>query len=200
LPNWITCPFPAEDFLRPLEWQWNEVAIPYWRDAVKIASRNGVRIGIEMVPNNLAYNVETLLKLREAVGESIGANLDPSHLFWQGADIIAVIRKLKDAIYHFHAKDSAVHTQVVAANGVIDPKPLTDEFNRAWIFRTIGYGHDELTWNSIVSNLRMVGYDGVLSIEHEDSLMSSDEGLRKAVRLLRNVLITEKPGVAYWAE
>jgi sugar phosphate isomerase/epimerase len=111
-----------------------------------------------------------------------------------------VIRKLRDAIYHFHAKDSGLHADVVGVNGVIDPKPLTDELNRSWIFRTVGYGHDELTWNHIVSHLRMVGYDGVLSIEHEDSLMSGDEGLRKATSLLQRLLIREKPGVAYWAQ
>jgi sugar phosphate isomerase/epimerase len=200
LPNWITCPFPTEDFQKPLEWQWNERVVPYWKDACKIADENGVRVGLEMVPNNVVYNVESLLKLRDAVGPTIGANLDPSHLFWQGADICTVIRKLRDAIYHFHAKDSGLHGDVISVNGVIDPKTLTDELNRSWIFRTVGYGHDELTWNNIVSHLRMVGYDGVLSIEHEDSLMSGDEGLRKATELLKRLLIHEKPGVAYWAQ
>jgi len=199
-PSWITCPFPAEDFLEAWEWQWREKVIPYWKEAVPIAQENGVRVGVEMVPNCVVYNVETLLKLREAVGETIGANLDPSHLFWQGADIGAVIRKLGNAIYHFHAKDSAVNPYVTAVNGILDPKDLTDEVNRSWIFRTVGYGHDQLTWNNIISQLRMVGYDGVLSIEHEDSLMSGDEGLRKAIDMLKKVLIQEKPGVAYWAK
>ena len=200
LPNWITCPFPAEDFLGPLEWQWQERTIPYWKEAVKIAAENGVRVGLEMVPNCIVYNVETLFKLRQAVGDTIGANLDPSHLFWQGADIGAVIRALGPAIYHFHAKDSALNPYAVAVNGVIDPKPLTDESNRAWIFRTVGYGHDQLCWNGIVSQLRMAGYDSVLSIEHEDSLMSGDEGLRKAIQFLQNTLLREKPGIAYWAQ
>jgi sugar phosphate isomerase/epimerase len=200
LPSWITCPFPAEDFLEALEWQWNEKAIPYWREAARIARDNGVRVGIEMVPNCLVYNAETLLRLRDAAGETIGANLDPSHLFWQGADIGAVIRRLAPAIYHFHAKDSAVNPYVAQVNGVIDAKPLTDEANRAWIFRTVGYGHDQSCWNNIVAQLRMAGYDHVLSIEHEDSLMSADEGLRRAVQFLRQTLIREKPGRAYWAE
>ena len=200
LPNWITCPFPSEDFLRPWEWQWNERVIPYWKQAAKIADENGVRVCIEMVPNCVVYNVETLLKLRDAVGETIGANLDPSHLFWQGADVVTAIRKLGNAIYHFHAKDSAINPQVVSLNGVLDAKSLTDEVNRAWIFRTVGHGHDELTWNQIISQLRMVGYGFVLSIEHEDSLMSPDEGLRKAIGFLQRVMIREKPGVAYWAQ
>ena len=101
-------------------------------------------MGIEMVPNCAVYNVETLLKLREAVGETLGANLDPSHLFWQGVDIGAVIRALGDVIYHFHAKDSAVNPYVASVNGILDVKSLTEESNRAWVFRTVGHGHDEL--------------------------------------------------------
>jgi len=200
LPSWVVCPFPAEDFQKAWEWQWNERVIPYWRDAARIAQDHGVRIGIEMVPNCVVFNASTLLRLRQAVGETIGANLDPSHLFWQGADIGAVIRALGDAIYHFHAKDSAVNPYVAAVDGVLDPKPLTSEFDRSWIFRTVGYGHDELTWNNILSALRTVGYDSVLSIEHEDSLMSPDEGLRKAVSFLQRSLIKAPPGRAYWAE
>ncbi len=200
LPNWITCPFPAEDFLRAWEWQWKEKVIPYWREAISIAKSHGVRIGIEMAPNCVVYNVETLLKLRDAVGETIGANLDPSHLFWQGTDIGAAIHRLSDAIYHVHAKDSAVNPYAASVNGIIDPKDLTNEKDRAWIFRTVGYGHDALTWNHIVSQLRVVGYDGVLSIEHEDSLMSGEEGLKKAVDFLMKALIHEKPGLAYWAK
>jgi len=200
LPSWVVCPFPAEDFLKAWEWQWNERVIPYWEDAVKIAQDHGVRIGIEMVPNCVVFNVNTLLRLRLAVGETLGANLDPSHLFWQGIDIVAAIRTLGNAIYHFHAKDSAVNPHVAAVDGVLDPKALTNEFERSWIFRTVGYGHDELTWNNILSALRTVGYDSVLSIEHEDSLMSPEEGLRKAVSFLQRSLIKAPPGRAYWAE
>jgi sugar phosphate isomerase/epimerase len=200
LPSWIVSPLFPEDFSRAWEWQWNERVIPYWQDAVKVAEENGVRIGIEMAPNCVVFNVNTLLRLRHAVGAVVGANLDPSHLFWQGMEICAVIRALGDAIYHFHAKDSAINPYVAALDGVLDPKPLTDELNRSWIFRTVGYGHDELAWNNIISTLRTVGYDSVLSIEHEDSLMDADEGLRKAISFLSRGLIQAPPGRAYWAE
>jgi sugar phosphate isomerase/epimerase len=200
LPSWIVSPLFPEDFSKGWEWQWNARVIPYWRDAARIAHENGVRIGIEMAPNCVVFNVSTLLRLRRAVGENIGANLDPSHLFWQGMEIGAVIRALGDTIYHFHAKDSAVNPYVAALDGVLDPKPLTDEFNRSWIFRTVGYGHDELAWNNIISALRTVGYDSVLSIEHEDSLIDADEGLQKAIRFLRRSLIQAPPGRAYWTE
>jgi sugar phosphate isomerase/epimerase len=200
LPSWVVSPLPPEDFYRSWEWQWKEKVIPYWREASATARRFGVRVAIEMVPNMVVYNVETMLKLREAIGETIGANLDPSHLFWQGSDIGAVIRALGDSIYHFHAKDSAVNPYVAAVNGILDAKPLTDEPHRSWLFRTVGTGHGQLEWANIFAQLRLAGYDGAVSIEHEDSLMSADEGLRKAIRFLQHVLIFEKAGVAYWAQ
>ena len=200
LPSWIVAPWPPE-FFEALQWQWKERVIPYWKSAVKLARGHGIKkIALEMHPNFVVYNPETLLKLRDAVGPEIGGNFDPSHLFWQGVDIGAAIRACGDAIYHFHAKDSAVNPYVASVNGVLDVKPLTDEYNRAWIFRTVGHGHDQLYWNNIVSQLRMAGYDSVLSIEHEDSLMSADEGLRKAIQFLQGTLIHEKPGIAYWAQ
>ncbi|MGC8843006.1 MAG: sugar phosphate isomerase/epimerase family protein, partial [bacterium] len=137
--------------------------------------------------------------LREAVGEEIGANFDPSHLFWQGIDPVAAIRQLKGAIYHFHAKDTKVDPINTSINGVLDTKPYTEEIKRSWIFRTVGYGHNYDVWKDIVSNLRLVGYDWVLSIEHEDSLMSVGEGLRKAVEFLKQVVIQEPPPKVWWA-
>ncbi len=198
-PNWVTCPWPP-DFLEILKYQWEEVAIPFWKEEVAFARKHGVKmICLEMHPGFIVYNPETLLKLREAVGEEIGANFDPSHLFWQGIDPVTAIRQLKGAIYHFHAKDTRVDPINTSRNGVLDTKPYTDEINRSWIFRTVGYGHSYDVWDDIVSNLRLVGYDWVLSIEHEDSLMSVEEGLRKAVEFLKQVVIKEPPPKVWWA-
>jgi len=152
-----------------------------------------------MHPGFCVYNPETLLKLRNAVGDIIGANFDPSHLFWQGIDPVAAIRKLGPAIYHFHAKDTKIDELNTATNGVLDTKHYSDEINRSWIFRTVGYGHGYQVWKDIVSNLKMVGYDDVLSIEHEDSLMSVNEGLRKAIDFLKEVMIFEKTSGMWWA-
>ena len=198
-PNWVTCPWPP-DFLDILEYQWHEVLIPYWEKAVKFANDHGVnRIALEMHPGFCVYNPETLLKLREAVGDSIGANVDPSHLIWQGIDPVAAIRTLKDAIFHFHAKDTKIDPLNTAVNGVLDTKHYGDEINRSWLFRTVGYGNGSQFWKDVVSSLRMVGYDYVLSIEHEDSLMSVNEGLKKAVAFLQDVLIYESTGDMWWA-
>jgi len=197
-PSWVTCPWPPHN-LAMLDYQWNQVAIPYWRSAGKVAEEHGVKIAVEMHPGFLVYNVETLLKLREAVGPVLGCNFDPSHLFWNGVDVPAAIRKLGAAIFHMHGKDCAVDPQNVAINGCNDAKPYGEIPRRSWTFRTIGYGHDQKTWKDIVSALRIVGYDSVISIEHEDALMSIDEGLAKAVAMLKEVITQEAPGKMFWA-
>jgi sugar phosphate isomerase/epimerase len=200
LPSWVTCPWP-DDFLATLEYQWNDVMIPYWKEMVEFAKSHKVtKIALEMHPGFCVYNPETLLKLRAAVGDVIGANFDPSHLIWQGMNPVAAIRALAGAIYHVHAKDTRIDDINTAVNGVLDTKHYGDEIHRSWIFRTVGYGHGEEYWRDLVSALRLVGYDKVLSIEHEDSLMTIDEGLKKAVDFLDKVMIKEeKPCGMRWA-
>lgn len=140
-------------------------------------------------------NTLTLFRLRNAVGDIIGANFDPSHLFWQGIDPAEAIKMPGgDAIYHFHAKDTKIDEANKAKLGVLDTKSSADSLNRAWVFRRVGYGHGKAVWNNIISALKSVGYDGVISIEHEDELMSAREGLEKAVVFLKDVLIYENPG------
>ena len=197
-PNWVTCAWPP-DFLDVLNWQWDKKVIPYWSKQAKFAADHGVKVAFEMHPGFVAYNTDTLLKLRNACGKNLGANLDPSHLFWQGMDPIAVVRKLGDAIFHVHAKDSKVDPFNTAVNGVLDTKHYGDEINRSWIFRTCGYGHGLEWWKDFASTLRLVGYDGAVSIEHEDSLMSSVEGLSKAVAFFKDVLIYQDKGAITWA-
>jgi sugar phosphate isomerase/epimerase len=196
-PNWVTCPWPP-DYLDVLKWQWDEVVAPYWIERAKFAVDHGVRIAIEMHPGFVVYSPETLLRLRAIAGPSIGCNYDPSHMFWQGIDPIAAIRVLGDAIFHVHAKDTQIYAANLPRTGVLDTKSYTDEKNRGWIFRTCGYGHGAEWWKEFVSTLRMFGYDNVLSIEHEDSLLSPEEGLTKAARFLNDVVIKEQPGAAWW--
>jgi sugar phosphate isomerase/epimerase len=198
-PNWVTCPWP-DDFLKILKWQWEEKVIPYWSKEVKFAKSHGVKmICLEMHPGFVVYNPETLLKLRNAVGPVIGANFDPSHLFWQGIDPVAAIKTLGKAIYHFHAKDTKIDQYNCKVNGVLDTKHYGDIGNRSWVFRTVGYGNDAKVWKDIISALRTVGYDYVLSIEHEDGLMSIDEGFKKAVSFLKDVVVKEGLSKMWWA-
>ena len=137
------------------------------------------KIALELHPGFMVYNTETLLRLRAAVGDTIGANFDPSHLYWQGMDPIAAARALRGAIYHVHAKDTKIDEQNTKVNGVLDTKSLADIQNRSWIFRTVGYGHSEGWWRDFISELKIGGYDGAVSIEHEDALMSPEEGWKK---------------------
>jgi sugar phosphate isomerase/epimerase len=197
-PNWVTCAWPP-DYLETLDWQWNEKVIPYWRKRAKFAADHGVRIALEMHPGFVVYSPETLLRLRAAAGDHIGANFDPSHLFWQGIDPIAAIRILSDAIFHVHGKDTKIYEMNLPMTGVLDNKSYLDERKRTWLFRTVGYGHGREFWSEFVSTLRMCRYDYVVSIEHEDALMSPFEGLSKAVEFLRGLIIRDERGTAYWA-
>ena len=198
-PNWATCAWP-HDFTAVLDYQWNEVLIPYWKKTAEFAKSHGVtKIAFEMHPGFCVYNPETLLRIRAEVGDVIGANFDPSHLIWQGIDPVAAIRALEGAIYHFHAKDTKIDKYNTAKFGVLDTKSYADEIHRSWIFRSVGYGNGLDYWREIISNLRLVGYDKVMSIEHEDSLMSADEGLSKAVAFLKESLIREpSPTGMHW--
>ena len=196
-PNWVTAPWPPEH-LEVLEWQWEKKTIPYWTAAEKFAAGHGIRVALEAHPNFIVYNVETALKLRQATGKHLGVNFDPSHFFWQGVDVPAAIRSLGDSIFHVHAKDVAIDKRNVAVNGVIDTKTYRRMAERSWLFRSVGWGHDEFEWKRIVSALRLVNYDYVMSIEHEDALASVDEGLNAAIDVLSRAILTEPPVEAWW--
>jgi sugar phosphate isomerase/epimerase len=198
MPNWVTCPWPTHN-LEILEYQWNEVAIPYWKQAANYAAERGVKIGVEMHPGMLIYNVETMLRMRAEAGPALGCNFDPSHLFWNSVNPVAAIRRLGDAIVHVHGKDCYLDQINISVNGCNDHKPYDQISERAWTFRSIGYGHDTKTWKDIVSALRLIGYDYVISIEHEDAMMSSDEGLAKGFAVLQEAGIMDTPGDLYWA-
>jgi len=184
-PNWITTPWPPE-FAALLEWQWEECALPYWIRTAEVAERRSVRIAIEPHPGFLVYNVGTLLRLREAAGPALAVNFDPSHLWWQGADPLEAVRLLGEAgaLAHVHAKDTWLNETVIRAQGVLDTGPRDRIAQRAWAFRTVGYGQGERAWRDLISALQTAGYDGVLSVEHEDPLLGVEDGLAKAVHLL----------------
>jgi sugar phosphate isomerase/epimerase len=196
-PNWVTCSWPPE-YGELLEWQWKEVLIPYWRKAAIMAKQNNVKIAIEMHPGFCVYNTETMLKLRKETDDVIGANFDPSHLFWQGINPVESIRALGKAIHYVHAKDCMISYSNVAVNGVLDTKKFSNEVERSWLFRTVGYGNNEKVWKDIISMLRLVSYDGFISIEHEDSLMSIKEGIEKAIKLMDEIIFKEEPSASWW--
>jgi len=189
-PNWITYRWPPE-YGEMLDWQWKERLVPYWKDAAKFARDHGVhRIALEMHPNFAVYNPRTLMKLREAVGEEIGANNDLSHLFWQGCDPVEVIHFLgkQGAIYHAHMKDTVMFPGNVAKYGVLNfASDLAGLPEASETFRAVGYGHGAALWKSIVQAYMDVGYEGILSIENEDPILAGPVGVERAVYVLKNV-------------
>jgi sugar phosphate isomerase/epimerase len=190
-PNWIVCSWPPET-QTILKWQWEEVLFPCWRKLAAIAGTSGVeRFAIELHGNQLVYNVPSLLKLRQTIGPAIGANLDPSHLFWMGADPVAAVSALAGAIHHVHAKDTMLNAPVQATTSLLENGGLTDVAARSWSYITLGYGHGEGWWRAFCYRLRLAGYDGWLSIEHEDVMLNRMEGLAKSVALLKNVAPAE---------
>ncbi|ASK62577.1 xylose isomerase [Virgibacillus phasianinus] len=199
-PNWPVTPWPTE-YSDILQWQWEEKLIPYWKEQGQFAKDHGVKVGLELHAGFLVHTPYTMLKLREATCDAIGANLDPSHLWWQGIDPVAAIKILgkENAIHHFHAKDTYIDQENVNMYGLTDMQPYGEVQTRAWSFRSVGYGHGVQEWSNIISALRTYGYDYVVSIEHEDPIMSIDEGFSKAVANLKSVNITEKPADMWWA-
>ena len=188
MPNWVVSSWPPET-QAILRYQWEERLLPFWTEIVALARKSGVeRIALELHGNQCVYNVPSLLKLRAAVGSVVGANLDPSHLFWMGADPLAAAQALGEALYHVHAKDTFLNAPVQAITSLLENGSLMDIPSRSWSYITLGFGHGEEWWRQFCYRLKMAGYDGWLSIEHEDVLLNSLEGLEKSVALLQGVM------------
>jgi len=198
-PNWPVAPWPNE-YGDVLKWQWETKLIPYWKEVGKYAEERNIKIGLELHGGFLVHTPHTLLKLRELTSPAIGANLDPSHLWWQGIDPVAAIKILgkAGAIHHFHAKDTYIDQDNVNMYGLTDMQPYGEIQTRAWSFRSVGCGHSVQEWSDMMSALRTYGYDYVVSIEHEDPIMSIEEGFARAVTNLQSVLIKEQPAELWW--
>jgi len=198
-PNWPVTPWPSE-YSDILKWQWEEKLVPYWKEIGQLAEDHGVKIGLELHGGFLVHTPHTILELRKRTCKAIGANLDPSHLWWQGIDPVSAIKILgkEDAIHHFHAKDTYIDQDHVNMYGLTDMQPYSMVQSRAWSFRSVGCGHSMQEWSDIISALRTYGYDYVVSIEHEDPIMSIDEGFSRAVKNLNDVIIREKPSDIWW--
>jgi sugar phosphate isomerase/epimerase len=185
--NWVWYPWPPEA-VALLERQWDE-AITFWDEMAGVAKVHGVRrIAFELHPLHLVYNVPTLLRMRKAVGPIIGANVDPSHLFWQQMDPPEVIRALGPAVQHVHLKDTELVADQVALAGVLDQRPFARPSERAWVFRTIGRGHTRGFWSRFILALTEVSYDDVVSIENEDVDQPAMEGVEEAAAFIGPII------------
>ncbi|WP_110926202.1 sugar phosphate isomerase/epimerase family protein [Bacillus massiliglaciei] len=198
-PNWPVAPWPNE-YGDVLKWQWEEKLIPYWKEIAALAEQHHIKIGLELHGGFLVHTPYTLLKLREATSDAIGANLDPSHMWWQGIEPVGAIKILgkAGALYHFHAKDTFLDQDNINMYGLTDMQPYGKIQTRAWNFRSVGCGHSLQEWSDMMSALRTYGYDYVVSIEHEDPLMSIEEGFQRAVKNLNSILIKDNPTELWW--
>lgn len=185
--NFAWYPWPA-DSVALLERQWPD-GVELWLGLAALARSQGVdRIAFELHPLHLVYNVPTLLRMRAAVGPIVGANVDPSHLFWQQMDPLAVIRALGSAVHHVHLKDTQIVDEQVAVAGVLDQRPFDDPSARAWVFRAVGSVRDAAYWRSFVEALREAGYDDVLAIENEDASLPAEAAVEQAAAFMRPLL------------
>ena len=176
-----------------LKYQWG-VAIDFWSKAADLAKSCGVEtIALENHPMNLVYNVPTVLKLREAVGDIIGLNLDPSHVFFMGGDPLAMARELckKKAVYHVHGKDSRINPHIKGLDcyeqGIYNGPAVT----RSWNYVAVGYGHDALWWKTFFATLAEGDYHGPVSIEVEDPLMPNNLiAIQKSAAFLKETMLS----------
>lgn len=192
-PNWIVTSWPPIT-TKILNWQWEEVLIPYWKKTIELAKANGIeKIALENHGCQMVYNPETLIRLRDAVGPMVGMNLDPSHLFWMGGDPIEAARVLGEhgAIYHIHGKDSRPERRYWQPNGMLDTKPIDAFARRAWNYVAVGAGHDAKWWKEFFSVVRMSGYDEEVSLEMEDLTLSMLDGHLASLHVLREALNIE---------
>ncbi|WP_367848328.1 sugar phosphate isomerase/epimerase family protein [Rhodoferax sp. WC2427] len=189
-PNWITSTVSWPDYMAPaLDYQWNEVAIPWWTKFVAHCQAHGVeQIAIEEFPCMLVYNPATLWRLRNAVGPTVGINLDPSHLIAMGADPIAAARNLKGALFHIHGKDARIERGLADINGLLETQPVTAPESRSWNYVAVGCGKDLQWWKEFFSVCRMGGYDGYVSLEMEDLTMSIEAGVLTSINALQQTI------------
>lgn len=188
IPNWPVIAWPDE-YTRLHEQQWQEHVLPYWQAVARRAQELGVTIAIEMHGGFAVHNPAGLMRLREACGPALAANLDPSHLWWQGMDPLAVIRLLGPAIVHMHLKDTVFNTQALNLHGLLDLTPHHQVGQRAWHFDIPGRGHDAPCWQTMLQALLDQGYGGVFSVEHE-APCPAQEGIADCLHFMRSLSLS----------
>lgn len=183
--SWPVAPWPDEypEFRARI---WTEQLIPYWQGIHERADQLGINVALEMHGGFLVHSPGTLLELRQACGHRIGANLDPSHFWWQGLDPLAGVDLLGEALCHVHLKDWQADPEQQALWGLLDPRPMTTR-PRAWQFRVPGRGHDSGFWQPFLDRLVARHFTGMLSIEHEDPDKPAGEGIAEAIHYMRSL-------------
>ena len=200
VPSWAVNPWDSI-WLDIQDYQWG-LAVPFWKEINALAVDNDVKVAIEMHPQNVVFNPATLLRLVEQTNSTnVGAEMDPSHLFWQGMDPVSVVDYLGDLVFHAAAKDIRVN-EACKINGVLDDRfrrtPADQEplslgghytlniwpSEPSWQFVAVGRGHEVEYWTRFLQALERVDADMAVNIEHEDFELEQIEGLRFAAQTL----------------
>lgn len=195
-PNWIVnTDLP---FLRDaLEWQWEKRLIPFWKEHGKIASDHGVTLCFEMQVLDMIHSPVKLRRLRDEVGPVVACNYDISHMWVQHIDPFEAIHYLGDLIQNVHLKDTLIHAPNCRLRGMFDTTSPDHYAERSWTFTIPGWGHGEQTWRQVITALRFIGYEGILSLEMEGDYIEIIEGLEKAASFMRPILMKNPPGLAW---
>jgi sugar phosphate isomerase/epimerase len=169
--------------------QWGHIS-SYWRDLSAWAADAApdVIVCLELHPGTSIYNVESFRLLRSVTRDNIRVNLDPSHFWWQGIDPVAAAVALGDAIAFVHGKDTILHPDRIAVHGVLDFRWPADGETMPWHFAAVGRGRPLEEWARLLEAIRATGYDGVVSIEHEDPNLDPEAGVLASLAGLQSAL------------
>ncbi|MCX6090291.1 MAG: sugar phosphate isomerase/epimerase [Candidatus Atribacteria bacterium] len=192
----VVCGFiGCENFGRFFPWPysrgWQEMEVQFverWGKVLDRFASYGVKFAHEPHPNELVYDIGTAQRSVELMKEkkAWGFNYDPANLVYLGIDVVNFIQALGSKIYHVHAKDGEIVEHNVKRDGLIPTGPWT-RIDRGFRFRIPGWG--SVPWKRVITELALVGYDYVLSYEHEDVTMSREEGATKTIEFLKPLII-----------
>ena len=197
LPAWIiNTDLPL--FQNALDWQWEKRLIPYWKEHGKIASDHGVTLCFEMQVNDMVHSPVKLKRLHDEIGPVVACNFDISHMWAQEIDPFEAMHYLGKLIENVHLKDTLTHEPNRRLRGRFDSTGLDGYRERSWTFTIPGWGHNEQTWREVISTLRFLGYEGILSLEMESEYIDIQEGLEKAAAFIKPMLLEKPPGVSWW--
>lgn len=185
-PCWAT----SADDERLFDWQLEHEVAPFWHAVSQRLDREapGLMVCLEMHPGVTIFSSAGFLALAPHVGRNIGINLDPSHFWWQGIDPLTVVEALGDRIGWAHGKDTLLYPERIRRHGVLHYAPPGDSDETPWHFAPVGEGHDERKWADLLAAIRRAGYDGVISIEHEDPRYDGEEGTSRSADGLKRAL------------
>ena len=197
-PVWITQQIDVPFYRKVLEWQWEHRLIPYWKEQGKIAADHGITLCFENQVGDMLYNPPRIKRFHEEIGPVAACNFDISHTWAQGIDPIEALRYLGDLVQHVHIKDTLIHDYNMRLKGFTDSTYPTNPQMRAYTFTIPGWGHDDGTWREVMATLRLIGYDGILSMEMESEYINIKEGLEKAVAFMKPLVLEQPTGKRWW--